>query len=134
MTAQLKDMWYDPNATTFGDRLAGAREQTGMSQTELAKRLGVKLSTLKSWEDDFSEPRANKLQMLAGILNIPLTWLLTGEGDGIEAPDDATDTSADVQDILLEIRDVRAQLSRSSDRLGRLEKTLRMRLQDQGLS
>ena len=130
MNAQLKDTWYDPAATTFGDRLAGAREQAGMTQADLAKRLGVKLGTLKAWEDDLSEPRANKLQMLAGLVNVSLSWLLSGEGEGIDAPDDAVETSGDVQDILLEIRDIRAQISRSSDRLGRLEKALRVRLQD----
>ena len=130
MTAQLKDTWFDPAATTFGDRLAGAREQSGMSPADLAKRLGVKLATLKSWEDDFNEPRANKLQMLAGILNVSLSWILTGEGEGIEAPDDVLDGPSDVQDLLLEIRDIRTQLARSSDRLGRLEKALRVRLQD----
>ncbi|MEL7013882.1 MAG: helix-turn-helix domain-containing protein [Pseudomonadota bacterium] len=130
MTAQLKDTWFDPAATTFGDRLAGAREQAGMGQADLAKRLGVKLATLKSWEDDFNEPRANKLQMLAGILNVSLSWLLTGEGDGIDAPHDVVENPGDVQDLLLEIRDIRAQLARSSDRLGLLEKALRTRLQD----
>ena len=38
-----------------------------MSQSELAKRLGIKITTLKSWEDDLSEPRANKLSMMAGV-------------------------------------------------------------------
>ena len=102
MTAQLKDTWFDPAASTFGDRLAGAREQSGMSQSDLAKRLGVKLATLKSWEDDFNEPRANKLQMLAGILNVSLSWILTGEGEGIDAPDDVLDSPGDVQDLVLE--------------------------------
>ncbi|MEM6587280.1 MAG: helix-turn-helix transcriptional regulator [Pseudomonadota bacterium] len=130
MSAQLKDTWYDPAATTFGDRLAGAREQAGMTQSDLAKRLGVKLATLKAWEDDFNEPRANKLQMLAGILNVSLSWLLTAEGEGIDAPDDEVEVAGDVQELLLEIRDIRSQLARSSDRLGRLEKALRVRLQD----
>ena len=120
----------DPAAPAVGDRLAGGREQAGMTPSELAKRLGVKLATLKAGEDDFKEPRANKLQMLAGILNVTLSWLLTAEGEGIAAPDDATEMSADVQDILLEMRDIRTQLARSSDRLGRLEKALRLRLQD----
>ncbi|MEL7255199.1 MAG: helix-turn-helix transcriptional regulator [Pseudomonadota bacterium] len=130
MTAQMNDTWYDPATSTFGDRLAGAREQAGMTQADLAKRLGVKLSTLKAWEDDFNEPRANKLQMLAGILNVSLSWLLTAEGEGIDAPDDASEVPGDVQELLLEIRDIRSQLARSSDRLGRLEKALRLRLQD----
>ena len=53
-----------------------------MSQSKLAKRLGVKLKTLKGWENDVSEPRANKLSMMAGMLNVSLLWLLSGEGDG----------------------------------------------------
>jgi transcriptional regulator with XRE-family HTH domain len=57
--------WYGPDAATFGDRVAGAREATGMSQAELARRLGVKKATVIGWEDDISEPRANKLSMMA---------------------------------------------------------------------
>ena len=36
--------WYGPEAATFGDRVAAAREQTGMTQAMLAKRLGVRLA------------------------------------------------------------------------------------------
>ena len=67
--------WYGPDAATFGDRVAAAREQTGMSQAALAKRLGVRLSTLRGWEDDLSEPRANRLSMLAGLLNVSICLL-----------------------------------------------------------
>ena len=133
MTDQTKDGWYDPNATTFGDRVAGAREGAGMSQADLAKRLGVKLKTLKAWEDDLSEPRANKLSMMAGLLNISLLWLLSGEGQGPDAPDETVELSQDVSKLLTEIRDIRAQLLRATDRLGRLEKTLRQQLKDEAL-
>lgn len=134
MNAQLEDSWFDPDATTFGDRLAGAREQAGMTQSDLAKRLGVKLSTLRSWEDDFSEPRANKLSMMAGLLNVSLQWLLSGEGEGIGAPTDAQVVPSDIQQLLLEIRDIRSQMSRSSDRLGRLEKALRRQVRDEAVA
>ena len=70
--------WYDPEATTFGDRMTGAREASGLSQSELAKRLGVKVKTIRAWENDQSEPRANKLQMLAGLLGVSIMWLLSG--------------------------------------------------------
>ena len=79
--------WYGPEAATFGDRVAAAREQTGMTQAMLAKRLGVRLSTLRGWEDDLSEPRANRLSMLAGLLNVSMMWLITGEGEGVDAPE-----------------------------------------------
>lgn len=117
--------WYGPDAATFGDRLAAARNKAGLGQKELAKRLGVKFATLRGWEEDLSEPRANKLQMVAGLLNISIMWLLTGEGDGISNPDEEADVDADVKGILTEMRDVRTQMSRLNDRLAKLEKRLR---------
>jgi len=130
MTTEQDDSWFDPEATTFGDRVAGARERAGMSQGELAKRLGVKLKTLKGWEDDLSEPRANKLSMMAGLLNVSLLWLLSGEGEGPDSPT-MGELEPDITGLLTEIRDIRTQIAYSTDRLGRLEKTLRARLMEQ---
>ena len=76
--------WYGPETATFGDRLSAAIEKSGMTQKLVAKRLGIKLVTLKSWEQDISEPRANRLSMLAGLLGVSVMWLLHGEGDGVE--------------------------------------------------
>ena len=124
--------WYGPEAATFGDRIAAAREAAGMGQEKLARRLGVKLKTLQGWENDLSEPRANRLQMLAGLLNVSMGWLLTGEGEGLPAPDDATSVlPADVNEALLEIRALKTQIQTAGDQLGRLEKTLRLLLKDE---
>jgi transcriptional regulator with XRE-family HTH domain len=131
MNEQTNDGWFDPEATTFGDRVAGAREQAGMTQAELAKRLGVKLKTLKGWENDLSEPRANKLSMMAGLLNVSLLWLLSGEGDGPDAPGEGGELSRDVTEMLTELRDIRTNMAQYVDRLGRLEKTLRSKLKDE---
>ena len=117
--------WYGPDTATFGDRVAAAREAAGMSQTDLARRLGVKLATIRGWEDDLSEPRANKLSMMAGLLNISIVWLLTGRGDGVAPPVDAAPVSPDITGVLAEIRDLRLLIAGAADRLGRLEKTLR---------
>lgn len=129
MTAETQNDWFDPDATTFGDRLAGAREAAGMTQKEMAQRLGVKLKTLQGWEDDVTEPRANKLSTVSGLLNVSLRWLLMAEGDGPEAPADAEE-NADVTAMMTEIRALRTQIVGSAERLGRLEKTLRKVLQD----
>ncbi|WP_101067329.1 helix-turn-helix domain-containing protein [Roseovarius salinarum] len=131
MDTEKTEGWFDPEATTFGDRVAGAREQAGMTQSQLAKRLGVKLKTLKGWEEDLSEPRANKLSMMAGLLNVSLLWLLSGEGDGPDVPGEEGELSRDVMDMLTEIRDVKTQLAQAADRLGLLEKNLRMTLKDE---
>ena len=124
--------WYGPDAATFGDRIAAAREAAGMGQEKLARRLGVKLKTLHGWENDLAEPRANKLQMLAGLLNVSIVWLLTGEGEGISGPEETEAAlPADVNDALLEIRALKTQMQTAGDRLGRLEKNLRQLLKDQ---
>ena len=123
--------WYGPDTATFGDRISGAREASGMNQTQLAKSLGVKLATLKGWEQDLSEPRANKLSMLAGLLNVSVMWLLNGEGKGVDDPDSEPKVEKGLNDTLLEIRELRTVLKSSSDRLGMLEKRLREQLKRQ---
>lgn len=116
--------WYAEDIATFGDRLAGAREAMGLSQDELAKRLGVKTKTLAAWENDQNEPRANRLQMLSGLLNVSMRWLLTGRGLELEAPRQ-TAGDADLARLLLDLRQVRTEHARLGERMGRLEKQLR---------
>ncbi|WP_343081240.1 helix-turn-helix domain-containing protein [Ostreiculturibacter nitratireducens] len=117
--------WFSADTATFGDRLAGARESIGLSQKEVANRLGVRQKTLVAWENDLSEPRSNKLQMLAGLLGVSLMWLLTGEGEGIESPDERR-PDADASAMLSEMRALRTEIGKASERLGRLEKRLRL--------
>tara|TARA_R110000787_G_scaffold180356_2_gene292464 strand:+ start:1264 stop:1662 length:399 start_codon:yes stop_codon:yes gene_type:complete len=117
--------WYGPDAATFGDRVAAAREQAGMSQNELAKRLGVRPATLRAWEDDLSEPRANRLSILAGLLNVSMMWLINGEGEGVDAPSDTVSTKGDLTKILAEMRGLRASMLEKAENLGRLEKKMR---------
>jgi transcriptional regulator with XRE-family HTH domain len=118
---------YSDASATFGDRLALAREARMMTQEELARRLGVRLQTLRNWEDDRSEPRANRLQMLAGILGVSMVWLLTGEGDGGPslAAGEPRSVSAELSAVLGEIRALRVANTKANDRLARLERRLR---------
>lgn len=122
--------WYGPESATFGDRLAAARDAAGMTQGTLAKRLGVKLKSLQNWEEDLSEPRANRLSMMAGILNVSMVWLITGEGEGIGPPDNEETLAPDVTAVLTEMRNLRAEFKARADRLGLLEKKLRVLLKE----
>lgn len=67
------------NSTTMGDRIEQARRLKGFDLPQLARRIAVKTTTLRNWESDRSEPRPEKLTKLAGLLDVPLIWLLTGE-------------------------------------------------------
>jgi transcriptional regulator with XRE-family HTH domain len=123
MSEEIDQNWYSNEAATFGDRVAAAREAQGLSQKALAKKLGIGLKTLEGWENDVAEPRANKLQMLAGVLNVSLSWILTGDG---QAPDDLVQgDQLDLKDLMTEMRVLRTQMSQAADRIGVLEKRLK---------
>lgn len=122
--------WYSEDSATFGDRLAGAREAMGLSQHDFARHLGVKDKTILAWEQDMAEPRANKLQMMSGVLNVSMRWLLTGEGDGLADPD-AVELPVDVTHLLADLREVSGQVAMLGQRIGRIEKRLRAALKEE---
>lgn len=131
MSVEMTQDWFDPDATTFGDRIAGAREQAGMGQEDLAERLGVKLETIQAWEEDLSEPKANKLPRMAGLLNVSLSWLLVGEGEGPDTP--APELGQGAAELIAEVENIRVQISAAAERLERLEQNLRIVLKESDL-
>ena len=122
--------YFSEEAATFGDRVAAGRRAMGLSQKDLCNKLGIKLKTLRCWEDDISEPRANKVQMLSGLLGVSLAWLLTGQGEGVSEPSETEPEmipvdAASATDILRAIRSIRVEYAALGDRLAVLEKQLR---------
>ncbi len=103
---------YSDSASTFGDRLVLAREAMGLGQGQLARRMGVKVQTLRNWEEDRSEPRANRLQMLAGMLNVSPPTPGRGPREGGVAP------------LVDELRALRHDQLRLIERMARIEKRL----------
>ncbi len=77
------------NPTLVGYQIAKAREAKGFSSLQLAQRVGVEEDTLLDWESERSSPRANRLAQIAGILGVPLAWLIAGEEN-----DDVTEYDA----------------------------------------
>ncbi|MDX3925840.1 MAG: helix-turn-helix transcriptional regulator [Shinella sp.] len=67
---------------TLGGRISFAREASGLSVDEAAERLGVLPSSRNARECERDVPRANRLTMMAGILGVSPSWLLTGRGHG----------------------------------------------------
>ena len=125
MESLSENNYYANDNATFGDRIYAAREAVGLSQSALAIRLGVQLKTVKKWEEDITEPRANKLQMISGLLNISITWLLIGEGIGPQDPESAMPISADLNEILVELRHTKSELLRLTKNLDVIDKKLR---------
>jgi transcriptional regulator with XRE-family HTH domain len=103
----------------FGERLRNAREAAGMSQQQMASRLGVKGTTVNSWEVGKEDPRANRLQMIASLLNVPLLWLIAGSQ---KVPDAAAnvDEGMLMKQKFAEVNGKMTELRNSIDELGLL--------------
>ncbi|MHA6687298.1 helix-turn-helix domain-containing protein [Mesorhizobium sp. A556] len=67
---------------TIGGRISLARSASHLTMAQAARRLGVQTSTWHAWECDRSSPRSNRLAMMAGVLGVSPSWLLTGLGSG----------------------------------------------------
>ena len=107
----------------MGPRLRIARENADLSQEELAGRVGVMVRTVKAWESGKSKPRANRLQMLAGILGVSLSWLLEGREDGFMESQNAGPEIAmqqELERLHAALDEARSLAERSLDRLTEL--------------
>ena len=122
-TRDVHEQDYTDDAATFGDRVVAARQAMGLSEAQLARRLGIKVQTLRNWEEDRAEPRANKLQMLAGMLNVSIIWLMSGEGPGV--PEIKTGPNSDeVSSLVDELREIRTLQTDLANRTKRLERRM----------
>ena len=92
---------------SMGPRITIAREHAGMSVEDLARHLGVAPGSVEAWEKDERTPRANRLLMMAGVLNVSLTWLLEGREDQRMAAGGVPT----LDDVRSQIESARAQFS-----------------------
>lgn len=65
--------------TTIGRRIAALRKQKGMTQDELAEKMGVSPQAVSKWENDISCPDISILPSLARELGVTVDALLSGE-------------------------------------------------------
>ncbi|MHB2264961.1 helix-turn-helix domain-containing protein [Aliihoeflea sp. PC F10.4] len=113
----------NPDLDTLGGRLSRARDAVGMTTAQLARRLGVQTSTLQAWESDRSQPRANRLSMLAGVLNVSLSWLLYGVGT---APVDEDLRDETVRAISAQLSELKRLHAQSAAVITQIEEELRI--------
>ncbi len=53
-----------------------ARESAGLTQAELARRIGVSRQQLHNWETGFRNPKLDALVLIAEALHVPLESLV----------------------------------------------------------
>ena len=62
----------------FGQNVQRLRRAAGLSQEELAERLGVTRQAVSKWENDQTSPDSLKMIRLAEVLDTDIEYLTTG--------------------------------------------------------
>lgn len=71
-------MRVEGNNMSIGKRIKEKREEYGMFQEDLAKRLNVTSAAISSWERDRTEPNMGMVNKLCNVLNCDVEWLVYG--------------------------------------------------------
>ena len=79
---------------TIGERIRKKREEIGISQTELAKKVGISKQTLYKYETNIiTNIPSNTIENIANILNLSPAILMGWENEKIPKNIKQTDTS-----------------------------------------
>lgn len=68
----------------FGNKLKEIRQKEGLTQAEMADKLGLKRSTYANYETNKREPDKNTLELISEKLNIDINELIFGQEDDIK--------------------------------------------------
>ncbi|WP_295851981.1 S24 family peptidase [uncultured Xylophilus sp.] len=78
----VRDMEKSRDRTDFGERLAQARVHAGLTQTTLAKKVGISQSTIAGLEREGKG--SSRTTQLAAALCVNAQWLATGAGNMLD--------------------------------------------------
>lgn len=77
------------------DKIKSLREQLGLTQSDLAKKLGITRSSVNAWEMGISVPSTQYVVELAGIFKVSTDYLLGVQNTASVSVDGLSET--DVQ-------------------------------------
>jgi transcriptional regulator with XRE-family HTH domain len=66
----------------FGEKLLAARQQVGLSQIQVAEKLGITQQTYAGWERRTTALKPDYISKLAALLNVSVDYLLGHENGG----------------------------------------------------
>ena len=89
---------------TPGKRLTHARRAAGLTQAELAAKLGVRLGVVDRYETDEVEIPTSHAEVIAEATAVPAPWLVSGSG--------SADHTVLLEHLQRELEDLRARVER----------------------
>lgn len=63
----------------IGENIKKYREARGMSQSDVARRLGVSRACVSLWEHGESRPKMGNVEALSGVFGVPVSTLVGDE-------------------------------------------------------
>ena len=76
-------------------QIKNARTEAGLSQKELAARIGTTQQTIQRWETGYTEPKVTDLMEISRALGVTLSYLL-----GMTVPVDGTPLSDNERELV----------------------------------
>jgi transcriptional regulator with XRE-family HTH domain len=74
------------NGNIFGKRIAAARKARGLTQRDLAKKVGISYRMIAYYEAQTNRPPTDKLATIANALNVTTDELLGNEPLSVKEP------------------------------------------------
>ena len=71
---------------TFGERIISLRKAKGISQEQLAEKIGVSRQIVHQYEQNETDPRLLIATCMADVLEVSLDYLAKGENQNDEIP------------------------------------------------
>lgn len=60
----------------LGERIRDLRNEKGISQPQLAEKIGVSNAVISYWENNINEPKATYIKLLSEFFNVSPSYLL----------------------------------------------------------
>ena len=103
----------------LGNSLFHARKRRGLSQEDVAEKLGVSRQTISKWEKNYSIPDAEVLVKLADVLEVQTSQLL-----GVKADSDAQTTEEKQNAYAEQLAHIAEQMAVKNRQSKRIWKTI----------
>ncbi len=89
---------------TMGEKIKDLREKSGMTQTELANKLGLSKSVISAYEKGIRNPSYNVVPLIAKVFNVSqLYFFEKGEWQKPSFTVDISDLSKEQQKIIVSL-------------------------------
>lgn len=85
------------NKESLGEMIMSLRKERGMTQLELAEKMGVTDKAVSKWERDLSCPDINSIPRLAEVLNVSVEELMQSKRE----PAKSTDKTKTLVELIL---------------------------------